>query len=265
MAEERLQVLVATMRQTDFSLIEKMHLSSDAVIANQASSVEKKEEIRDGKRYLMITTDTIGVGKNRNIALTFADGDICLLADDDIVYEDNYESQILQAFRDNPNADVFIFNVKIEGEQTRKRGRITKKEKRMSRFRFQSYGACRIAFRRKSLQRANVCFTELFGGGCPYGSGEDSLFLQGMLRKGMKIYVSPIHIGTVSWEKSTWFSGYNEKFFYDKGCLMKAMFPKYHILYTSIYYPLRFYLITKVSPFQIGKWMRRGAKEFRKY
>lgn len=262
MAEERLQVLVASMHQTDFSLIEKMHLSSDAVIANQAAAIGKQEEVRNGKRYLMITTDTTGVGKNRNIALTFADGTICLLADEDMVYEKDYESQILRVFQENPKADAIIFNIKTIGREVNRRE--TKKNKRVSILRFQNYGACRIAFRRERLQKANICFTELFGGGCPYGSGEDSLFLRDMLRKGMKIYTSSICIGAVNQDSSSWFQGYNEKFFYDKGCLMKAMFPRWHVLYTSLYYPLRFYLISKVSPFQIGRWMRRGAREFSK-
>lgn len=261
MAEERLQVLVAAMHQTDFSLIEKMNLSSDTIIANQAATVEKQEELRDGKRYLMITTDTIGVGKNRNIALTFADGTICLLADEDMVYEKDYESQILQAFQENPKADAVIFNVRIMEKGVNRRGRKIKKTKRVF-VRYHIYGACRIAFRRERLQKANIRFTELFGGGCRYGSGEDSLFLRDMLRKGMKIYTSPVCIGAVNQENSTWFQGYNEKYFYDKGCLMKALFPRWHILYTGLYYPLRFYLISKVSPFQISRWMRRGAREF---
>lgn len=262
MAEEKLQVLVATMNQTDFSLIEKMHLTSDAIIANQASIVERREEVRDGKRYSMITTDTKGVGKNRNIALTFADSDICLLADDDMVYEKDYEEKILNAFKENPGADAIIFNIRTTGREVKRRE--TKKNKRVSVLRFQNYGASRIAFRRKQLQRANICFTELFGGGTIHGSGEDSLFLREMLRSGMKIYTSSVCIGTVNQENSSWFRGYNETFFYDKGCLMKAMFPRMHFLYTCFYYPFRFYLISKVSPFKIGKWMRKGAGEFKK-
>lgn len=258
---EKLQVLVATMNQTDFSLIEKMNLTTDAIIANQASAVEKREEVRDGKRYCMITTDTRGVGKNRNIALTFAEGDICLLADEDMVYEKDYEGQILNAFQENPRADAIVFNIKTIGREVKRRE--TKKGKKVSVLRFQNYGACRVAFRRERLQKANICFTELFGGGCPHGSGEDSLFLREMLRKGMKIYTSPVCIGTVNQEGSSWFRGYNETFFYDKGCLMKAMFPRMHFLYTSLYYPLRFYLISRVSPLKIGKWMRKGAREFR--
>ena len=42
-------------------------------------------------------------------ALMRADADICLFADDDMVYEDNYVEIIENAFRDNPYADVIVF------------------------------------------------------------------------------------------------------------------------------------------------------------
>jgi hypothetical protein len=177
-----------------------------------------------------------------------------------MVYEPGYGEAVRNAFQENKKADVLIFNIKTQGQQLPRRE--TKKGKRVTILRFQNYGACRIAFRREAIKKANLSFTELFGGGCLYGSGEDSLFLRECLKKGLKLYTSPVCIGTVKQETSSWFTGYNETFFRDKGCLMKAMFPKMHFLYTSLYYPLRFYRLTKVSPFQIGRWMRQGARKF---
>ena len=73
---EKLQVLLATMNQTDLSIVDKMNLRCSAVIANQAD----REEIRTEGHVKMITTGTRGVGLNRNIALLAADGDILLFA-----------------------------------------------------------------------------------------------------------------------------------------------------------------------------------------
>ena len=105
----QLQVLVATMHQKDTSIVEKMNIGCDAVIANQAD----RNDILVTERVKMITTNTRGVGLNRNIALLAADAELLLFADDDMVYYDGMAEAVEQAFRDNPQADVLIFGVDI--------------------------------------------------------------------------------------------------------------------------------------------------------
>ncbi|HAZ18610.1 MAG TPA: hypothetical protein DCY75_00365, partial [Clostridiales bacterium] len=52
----------------------------------------------------------------------------------------------------------------------------------------------------------------------------DTLFLHSCLQKGLKIYAVPDSIATLSDEReSTWFRGYNEKYYYDKGVLFAAV------------------------------------------
>ena len=258
----KLQVLVVTMNQKDFSLVDKMNLNSDAIFANQSDAMSDDMIEKNNHTYRMITTKTRGVGKNRNIALTYASGDICLLADDDLFYCDNYEQIIINAFEKKPDADAMIFNIKTVGRAVERR--MNNRVKKVTLLNFQNYGAVRLAFRREALQKANVYFSELFGGGTCYSHGEDSLFLRQLLNKGMSIYTSPEYIGTVNQEKSSWFNGYGDKFFYDQGVLMKAMFPRMNVIYSSIYYPLRFSRISGKSPVYIAGWMRKGAKDFAK-
>ena len=77
-----IEVLVATMGQTDCSLAEKMNIKTSAVIANQSQRWDYEEA--DRGRVRMLSTDTKGVGINRNFALELSKGDILLLADDDM-------------------------------------------------------------------------------------------------------------------------------------------------------------------------------------
>ena len=108
----RIQVLVAAMNQSDHSLIKKMNIKTDAIVGNQCgfNSVEKFN-IGDQKiQYLNFAER--GVGLNRNNTLMRADADICLFADDDMVYEDNYSEIIKNAFQRYPDADVIVFNLK---------------------------------------------------------------------------------------------------------------------------------------------------------
>ena len=73
----KFQILCVTMGQTDFSKLEQMNIHSDVIFANQADRTEKQVLEFDGHTAQMITTDTRGVGKNRNIALLHADADVC--------------------------------------------------------------------------------------------------------------------------------------------------------------------------------------------
>ena len=59
-----------------------------------------------------------------------------------------------------------------------------------------------------------------------YGAGEDCLFLLDALRSGLKVYTYPAYIAETDLSSSSWFKGYTEKFFFDKGALFKAAFPK---------------------------------------
>ena len=65
----RVQVVVATMHQKDFSKYSDMNLKTDAVFANQTIGNEKKSVNIGGKLVEMVSTDTRGVGINRNIGL----------------------------------------------------------------------------------------------------------------------------------------------------------------------------------------------------
>ena len=74
----KIEVLVATMNQKDSTIYEKMNLKTDAVFANQADRYEYQCFSKQKSKVKMITTSERGVGKNRNTALMYATGDICI-------------------------------------------------------------------------------------------------------------------------------------------------------------------------------------------
>lgn len=249
----RLQVLVATMHQKDLSVVEKMNIRCDAVIANQAD----RNEILVEDHFRMITTDTRGVGLNRNIALLAADADILLFADDDVVYYDDMPQAVVTAFEENPQADVLIFGMDIV-----KNGKVIErrhlKNQRLHVFNAMRFGTYRIAIRRNALLRANIMFNQNFGGGCPFSSGEDSLFLKACFDRGLKVYADQYVLGTCAKDTSTWFVGCNEKYFYDKGVLMRYLFPCVpHVM--ALYFAIRFKRQTEVSVWQRIWLMQKGA------
>lgn len=212
----KIEVLIATMDQTDYSLLDKMNIQSNAFIANQCNKNEVEEFSYKGYRIKCFSFVEKGVGLNRNNALMRSEGDISVIADDDLVYVDNYDEIIREQFVQNPEADVIIFNLI---EKPRKRY-IIKKKHRVNYSNYMRFGTARIAFKTESITKNGISFNIHFGGGTRYSAGEDTLFLTDCLKKGLNIIAVPVFIAYLSDEReSTWFRGYTDKYFKDKGVL----------------------------------------------
>lgn len=257
----RLTVLCTTMHQTGFSKFREMNIQSDVIFANQCGRDELQETIIDGHHAKMICTSTVGVGLNRNISFMAAESEYVLFADDDLRYYDGYADQIIKAFEQLPDAEMIAFGIDIT-----KNGKIVEKHRnpiaRTRTYNCLKYGACVLAARTDALRRANVWFTTLFGGGCIYGSGEDSLFVLDCVRRGIKVYSHDYVLGACSQDSSTWFTGYNEKYFFDKGAWIAAAFPKFGFLLRR-YFAVHFRKATRLSQNQCCRLMKQGQKGFR--
>lgn len=258
----KVEVLVACMNQKNFDLYDIMNLQTDAILANQADIFSYEEIKKNNNNIKLITTHDRGVGKNRNKALIYATGEYLVCADQDMIYKDGYEQIILEAFNHKPNADIIVFNLKYLNRFTKGRKACTK-FKRIHWWNSMRYGAARIAIKRTSLEKANISFSHLYGGGAKYSSGEDTLFIREALRKGLKMYYCPEIIATVKQEESSWFKGYNDKFFIDKGILIANAFPSLKNL-LIYYFAFKLRKVSKDYNFnKIIKLMKKGIKEFK--
>ena len=68
----RFEILCVTMHQNDFSKIKEMNIHSNVVFANQCDHTSFEECVINGHYAKMISTQTRGVGINRNFALAYA-------------------------------------------------------------------------------------------------------------------------------------------------------------------------------------------------
>lgn len=258
----KVQVLASVMNQNMEAVVKQMNLDSDAVIINQCNSFSWEEMEYRGHRIRFFSFPDRGVGRSRNEAILRADRDICLFSDEDIIYEDGYAQKIAEEFEKNPLADMILFQIDVEEE--RRTYRITER-KRVRWYNCGRYGAVSFAIRRERLLESGVTFSLLFGGGAKYSNGEDSLFLKELMDKGLKVYTAPVRIGRECAGESTWFEGYHEKFFFDRGVL-------YHYLYGSwaALMALRFLTAHKDkmcrehSMKQAFSWMKQGICEGRR-
>lgn len=219
-----LELLVSTMMQTDFSLLGKMNIQTEAVVVNQCEQEQEQIIEYNKNRILWINTKERGLSKSRNMALRNSTADICVLADDDEVFVDGYEEVIKKAFVERPSFSVFRFKIiGIEG--------VFKKYSRISR-RLGYLGTLRIssveiAFRRKAVTEHEIWFDELLGAGARFSMGEENAFVYHCLDNGMKTVYIPEIIAKLHLKNSTWFYGFDREYFVNRGAAFMAMSRKW--------------------------------------
>lgn len=231
----KVEVLVSTMHQKNRDFLERMNIKTDAVIINQ-TDFSGYEEINFSKYTVKIfSTTERGVTKSRNKALKNATADICILADDDMQFSDNYEETVIDVFGKH-NADVVIFNlIDNENDLIRENDSV----KKINIFNYMNYGAARIAFKRNVIKDNALSFKEAFNNNPLPACGEDTLFLRDALKKGLKIIAVPESLAKLTnTRKSTWFKGYTKEYFFDKGVILALAHPLLSI-------PFALYLVLK--------------------
>lgn len=231
----QLEVLVSCMGQTDYSIIHKSRLTGDVLIVNQCQEESKKQVNNGNQRIRMVSTKQRGLSNSRNLAIHLSDRDICLLCDDDEVFEPDYESIILDSFQHLEKADIIAFQV--ENKITRLSNRIQKvgylKSLRLS--------SVQLAFRRTSILSRQLKFDTLLGAGSGNGSLEESKFLWDCLKAGLKIYYVPKPISVLQSNSSTWFNSYDDIFFRQRGAATRYMMGLILSMAYGVYYLLAKY------------------------
>lgn len=230
-----LQLLVSAMHAKPKELAKNMKIASDAIIINQTDRFAYEEFMQQDHQIRCYSFAEKGVGLSRNNALLRADHDISLFGDEDIIYQEGYAERVIAEFEKHPEADMILFNVEV-GE-SRRTYHITEFG-RVRLYNCGRYPTYSFAVKTAKMHAANITFSLLFGGGAKYSNGEDSLFIRECIKKGLLIYKTPVTIGREVERKSTWFEGYHEKFFLDRGVL-------YHHLYGRLAKPIAIRFLLK--------------------
>ncbi|MBQ8029475.1 MAG: glycosyltransferase [Clostridia bacterium] len=258
-----LEVLLATMDQTDDSVLDFMGVNSDIIVCNQNSEkTDYRSYERKGYNVRWYDFQERGVGLNRNNALLRSTADICLLADDDVKYEDGYEKIILEAFEKNPKADVILFNIYSADGKKRSEA---EKNIRVRLRNCGKYGGVRIAFRRMSVIKNAISFNQLFGGGCMFTAGEDVIFVKTCIEKGLHVIAVPDCILRLTDKRpSTWFNGHNPKFYEDFGSSYYCHFGNLAVVATFLQLIRKRKIWVNDYPFwKAWKHARDGIKKYK--
>lgn len=123
-----------------------------------------------------------GLSKARNKGLSYAQGDIIVFSDDDVIYKDDYFSKLLIFERNNPSTDVFIsklLNIENDEHYT-----IEPKPLYLTNGLINYMSCCSVTLnvRKESI----ISFNEKLGAGEYFGACEDSDFVMRLFRNKAK-------------------------------------------------------------------------------
>lgn len=250
----KLQTIISTMNKSSYEFLEKMNLESDVLVINQFNKFSYLCECKNNYKYEYLTINQKGLSKSRNLGLLCCSGDILLLTDDDVTFFPGYKNVILEAFEKYPQADIISFQV--IGKETNRKKYMKKSSKN------KYYCSVSLAYKKASLSKNNLWFHTMFGSGSIYLNGEESLLLRKARKSGLKIYECNKIILSLRDSKSSWFNGFNEKYFYSKGAWLCEAYPYLKQL-IKYYYAIRINKSSEIDFIQRINWLKKGIKGYK--
>lgn len=230
----KFQVLLSCMYQNDTSIINESNLNTVSTLVINQTDVLDDKLVNVSDLHTFYNVDSRGLSVSRNIAIETTDADVCLLADDDEVFIEDLENTVLNAYNKLTDADLIVFNI------SKRPVKLGHTERKLKKYELLKVSSCQISFKLNTI-RGRVAFDPNLGAGTGNGASEENLFLLNCHSLGLKIYYQPIEIATLTEKKSTWFDGYNETYFYNRGRTTRYIFG----LPLSILYGLYFVIMKR--------------------
>lgn len=166
------------------------------IVSHQYTDPERRSIPAELKREDVVVAQLPGRGisRNRNNALNLADGDVAVLADDDVRYTpENFEA-IRQAFANDSKVDVACFKISTPpGEEEYKEYMPVEFVLNVTNGHYIS--SLEIAFRLEAVKSRGICFDERFGlGSGLIQYGEEAVFVHDCIRAGLVVKYIPRYV-----------------------------------------------------------------------
>ena len=258
-----LEILISTKDRDNLDFLNNIFVNNNAhsnpiLIINQTQNLNFSCPHSDNIN--LINVNEIGLSKSRNLAIENAKADICLLADDDIVYENNFDSIVLNAFNINPSADIITFKMNdLNGNSFKDYPVVINHNKKSLSF----VNSVVIAFRRNSIIFNKVFFDENFGLGSTFQTADEYVFL----RNAMSLNLNIVFHNEVILSHPIHSSGKDvasNRILFAKG----ALFYKYYNIFSFLKLIHYLYLMFKFKYISLGQVLNKyliGVKGIIKY
>ena len=135
-----------------------------------------------------------GLSRNRNNAIDIADGDIAIIADDDIRFEPDAFGLIEAVYLREEGLDVACFKIRT-GENEPEYKDYPKEAYRLIKITKHYLSSIEITFRIHSVKSKGIHFDPRFGlGNARTSFGEEQVFIHDCIKKGLEIGFFPYYI-----------------------------------------------------------------------
>lgn len=233
----KLIYLISCMNQKNADIIKRTGVQSDVVVINQCDHDSFEEFDFTNKRgqkchAKFICTTERGLSRSRNMAIRYADGDICQICDDDQTVSADGEEIISKVYDEHPDVGVIAFS--LDRKDIKKT--YPCKPQKLTFTQILRTNSLQITFRKDLIQKNKVLFDVALGSGTGNGGGEENKFLFDCKKKGIKLFYSPEIIGTVYPSGSQWFKGYTPQFMQNQGWACRRILGDFLGLLYCIHY-----------------------------
>lgn len=261
MNQIQLELLISTTNRSEAGFLRSMisNVEPDvfgATIINQCYSIKPPTINAISNNQKIISVADKGLSKSRNMAIDNAAGEICVIADDDLVYLPNCVDTIRSEYEKDEKLDVAIFQVITpEGEPYKAYNPSSFLVKNSwDQYRVSSV---EITFRRERILEKGIRFNEKLGLGAPYTSGEEAIFIHDCVKRGLKVKYFPIPI--VEHPKESSGKVYSKGNALARGIVFAKLFP-FRFLLFDLYFSLKWYPKYKkqFGYFKYLGWMLKG-------
>ncbi|MFT4698679.1 MAG: glycosyltransferase involved in cell wall biosynthesis [Flavobacteriaceae bacterium] len=181
-----LEILISTMHRTSLDFLTAMflnhnYLDFNVLIVNQTS--EDKLLTSKHSTIRVINSFEKGLSKSRNIAIKNAIQPICLIADDDIVFIEGFDKEILKAHHTH---DYPIITFQTLTTNNKSYWKYPSNPKFLDEYMIRKTLSIEISIKKDNLK--SVIFDEHFGLGATFEDGENYVFLSEAKKKRIPLW-----------------------------------------------------------------------------
>lgn len=162
---------------SDFSILVINQTQENKILASDYPSVR------------VINSFEKGLSRSRNSGIQSAIGKIILIADDDVVFIENFQKIIIKAYNENQNATVICFQtITQKGDSY---SNYLKKKKKLNNRKIRKVLSIEVTGKVEDLRKNNCFFNEFFGLGSTFQDSETFFFLRSIRYKRLKVLFQP--------------------------------------------------------------------------
>lgn len=230
-----IEILVSTMNRNNLDFLLPMfpfkHFSGfTIIIVNQTTPDLLLESSYPSVR--VINSFEKGLSKSRNMAVENAGGILGIVTDDDVVFKEDFEQHVLNAFNRYPDAALISFRIEKAHNVLYKKYPAATKTHLTHRNRL-SIMSIEMVLNLKKIKQLGLRFNEDFGLGSKFCMGEEAIFVDALYRKGQQVVMEPQVLSLHDQESTHVRISVREKYFV-QGALYSVLFQKSYFIWVFI-------------------------------